>query len=143
MKNDENENCTAPRPPKWFGLAVEALVILSSDRIKNGCASSELAANLNSDPSLLRKILAVLVKEGYLETREGREGGYRLCKPPETIWLVDIYDLFRAGSSLQFCVNMGKKSAWDDITSEMNTSMRVVLEKYTIADIVERQEEIL
>ncbi|WP_127579166.1 RrF2 family transcriptional regulator [Paenibacillus koleovorans] len=139
------EYCTSSQHPKWFGLAVQALILLSQEKMNTTCPSNELAGYLQSEPSLLRRILAVLAKEGFIGTREGRDGGYHLKKPAESIRLVEIYDAFRAGSKLCFGINesagthpLGQrlKSTLEDITGEMDASMREVLSKYTIADLV-------
>ncbi|MCC3381245.1 RrF2 family transcriptional regulator [Paenibacillus farraposensis] len=143
------EYCTPTQHPKWFGLAVQALVILSQEDVSTACPSIELARDLQSEPSLLRRVLSVLAKEGFIGTREGRDGGYRLRKPAESIRLVDVYDVFRADSRLSFGITgtvgthpLGKcmKSALEDITQEMDDSMRGVLSKYTIADLAKQLE---
>jgi Rrf2 family transcriptional repressor of oqxAB len=80
------EKCVGSHHPKWFGLALQALVILSKDNVKT-CPSAELAVYLQSEATLLRRILATLAKGGILETREGRDGGYRLRRDPQSITL--------------------------------------------------------
>lgn len=145
----EQEYCTSTQHPKWFGLAVQALIIMSQEDVNTTCPSIELAKYLQSEPSLLRRILAVLAKEGFIGTREGRAGGYHLKKPAESIRLVDIYDSFRAGSRL--CLGITEtagthpfgnsmKAVLEEITQEMDESMRGVLSKYTIADIAKQLE---
>lgn len=135
--------------PKWFGLAVQALVILSNEQMRSSCSSSELAVYLQTDSSLLRRILAVLAKEGFLETRVGRDGGYRLCKPRESISLAEVYDVFLEGSPICFGIEntagtnafgLGMKSTLGHIALEMNSSLRDVLGKYTIANVADRLE---
>ncbi|WP_159886095.1 RrF2 family transcriptional regulator [Paenibacillus puerhi] len=144
----KHEYCTPTQHPKWFGLAVQALAILSQENVGT-CPSIELAKYLQSEPSLLRRILSVLAKEGLIGTREGRDGGYCLRKPAESIRLIDVYDVFRADSSISCGIietagthPLGKsmKSAFKDITQEMEDSMRGVLSKYTIADIAKQLE---
>ncbi len=83
--------------PKWFGLAVQALIILAKENIQM-CPSIEIANYLQSEATLMRRVLAVLAREGILETREGRDGGYRLKKAPESIALVDLYSAFQVSS---------------------------------------------
>ncbi|UQZ87508.1 iron-responsive transcriptional regulator [Paenibacillus konkukensis] len=145
----KQEYCTSTQHPKWFGLAVQALIIMSREDVGSACPSIELAKYLQSEPSLLRRILAVLAKEGFIGTREGRAGGYHLKKPAASIRLVDIYDAFRAGSQLCFGITetagthpLGRcmKSVLGEITKEMDESMRAVLSKYTIADIAGQLE---
>jgi Rrf2 family transcriptional regulator, repressor of oqxAB len=145
----KQEYCTSSQHPKWFGLAVQSLIILSQENVNTSCPSIELARYLQSEPSLLRRILAVLAKEGFIGTREGRDGGYHLKQSAETIRLVDIYDAFRAGSTLcdgitetagTHPLGQSMKSALQDITQEMDNSMREVLSKYTIADVAGQLE---
>jgi len=45
--------------------------------------------------SYLSKILQGLVKAGFVESRKGKAGGFKLRKPPERI---SIYDILRATS---------------------------------------------
>ncbi|WP_199615629.1 RrF2 family transcriptional regulator [Paenibacillus alkalitolerans] len=140
------EKCTGNYHPRWFGLAVQALIILSKENIQT-CPSVEIASYLQSEPTLLRRVLAVLAREGFLETREGRDGGYRLQKNPESITLADVYDAFQVGGPLCFGIKeatgshpfgVEMKAAFSDITDEMDRSMREVLSRYTIADLAER-----
>lgn len=135
----EAEKCTGNYHPKWFGLAVQALIVLSKNNHQT-CPSAEIAGYLQLEATLLRRVLAVLAREGFLETREGRDGGYRLKKAPESITLAEVYDAFQASSPLCFgtkvCVEM--KAAFSDITAEMEQTMHQVLSRYTIADLVER-----
>lgn len=140
----KHEYCTSTQHPKWFGLAVQSLVILSQEDGNTSCPSVELAKYLQSEPSLLRRILAVLAKEGFIGTREGRDGGYHLMRSANSIRLVDIYDVFRSGSKLCFGITetagthpLGQcmKATLEEITQEMDDSMRNVLTKYTIADV--------
>lgn len=141
------EHCTSTQHPKWFALAVQALVVLSQDKIKSSCPSVEIAAFLQAEPSLLRRILAVLAKEGLLDTREGRDGGYRLRQSPDTITLAEVYEAFRKDSA--FCLGVkenacndpfggGMKTVLNHIAAEVDQSMIAVLSRYTLADVAER-----
>lgn len=142
----EADKCTGNYHPKWFGLAVQALIILSKENIQT-CPSVEIAAYLQSEPTLLRKILVVLAREGFIAAREGRDGGYWLTKAPDTITLADVYNAFQVSSPLchgikdstgthPFGVEM--KELFTGITNEMSRSMREVLGRYTIADLAEK-----
>lgn len=95
----------------------------------------------------MRRVLAVLAREGFLETREGRDGGYRLMKAPESIALVDVYNAFQVSSPLCFGIvdstgthsfGVEMKEVFSALTAEMDNSMREVLGRYTIADLAER-----
>ena len=143
------EKCVGSHHPKWFGLALQALVILSKDRIQT-CPSAELAVLLQSEATLLRRILATLVKEGILDTREGRDGGYRLKKDPNTITLAEVYSVLQVSDPLCFGIKettgthtFGKemKAIFSDLTAEMDRSILDVLGRYTVGQIAERAHE--
>ncbi|MFF2480849.1 RrF2 family transcriptional regulator [Paenibacillus sp. NPDC058071] len=141
----QTEKCTSSPNHKWFGLALQAMVILAR---KQTCISSaELAVHLKSEATLLRRIMAKLVKEGLLDTREGRDGGYRLGRPPEEITLADVYSALRVGDP--FCSGVidttgvhefgqEMKAAFTEITDEVERRTVEVLQQGTIAQLAER-----
>jgi Rrf2 family transcriptional regulator, repressor of oqxAB len=142
----EADKWTGNHLPKWFGLAVQSLIFLSKENVQM-CPSVEIAVYLQSEATLIRRVLAVLAREGFLETREGRDGGYLLKKAPESITLAEVYNAFQVGSPLCFGIKettgthpfgVEMRAAFSDITDEMEQSMRQVLSRYTIADLAER-----
>jgi Rrf2 family protein len=140
------EKCTGNYHPKWFGLAVQALIILANENT-HMCPSIEIANSLQSEATLIRKVLAVLARKGFLETREGRDGGYRLKKSPKSITLVDVYSAFQVSNPLCFGIvdstgshpfGVEMKAVFSDITNEMDQSLRELLSRYTIDDLAGR-----
>ncbi|MCI3919610.1 Rrf2 family transcriptional regulator [Paenibacillus sp. TRM 82003] len=141
------EKCTGNTHPKRFGLAVQALIILSFKERIQTCPSVEIAGCLQSEATQVRRVLNVLAQEGFVETREGRDGGYRLKRAPESITLAEVYDAFQAGDPLCFGIKetagthsfgMKMRDAFCDLTNEMERGMREVLGRYTIADVADR-----
>ncbi|GGF95794.1 RrF2 family transcriptional regulator [Paenibacillus abyssi] len=139
------DRCSGSPNHKWYGLSLQAMVVMT--RSDCTCSSSEIAGLLHSEATLLRRVLAKLAKENLLETREGREGGYRLKKPADEITLADVYCALQVGDPL--CNGMidttgfhpfgqEMKAAFADITSEIDQQIVSVLERYTIADLAER-----
>ena len=132
--------------PKWFGLALQALVILSRDQVQT-CPSAELALHLQSEPTLLRRILAILAREGILETREGRDGGYRLRKDPHAITLADIFDALQVADPLRCGIKdttgsnpfgLGMNAIFSELADEMDKSLKALLGTYTLGDLADR-----
>lgn len=79
--------------PARFNTAVHALAGLAH----NGgtVSSSIIAAQVQSHATFLRRILATLASHGIVDTREGRDGGYSLRIPADTLTLADIYQAIR------------------------------------------------
>lgn len=144
--NMNADKCIGTHHPRWFGLALQALVILSRDNVST-CPSAELAVYLQSEATLLRRIMAALVKGGLLETREGRDGGYRLRRDPSTITLEEVYTVLQVSDPLCFGIKetagehafgLEMKSIFCELTNEMDRSLREVLSRYTIGQLANR-----
>src|SRR3977135_4187741 len=54
--------------------------------------SQTLAASVNTNPVVVRRLLLTLRRARLIETFTGKHGGARLRKKPRQISLVDIYD---------------------------------------------------
>jgi len=80
-----------------FTIAVHSLVFLAY--LPERMASSEaIADNVSTNPARIRKVMSCLRKGGYVATREGAGGGYRLILEPAMINLSDVYRLLAQGS---------------------------------------------
>lgn len=80
-----------------FTIAVHSLVYLAY--LPERMASSEsIAENVQTNSARVRKVMGVLRKSGYVETREGTRGGYRLSADPDAVTLGDIYRAMAQGS---------------------------------------------
>ena len=54
--------------------------------------SRTIAASINTNPVVVRRLLLALRRAGLIETSTGKRGGATLTKPPSRITLLDIYD---------------------------------------------------
>jgi Predicted transcriptional regulator len=80
-----------------FTIAVHSLVYLAY--LPDKMASSEMIAdNVGTHSARIRKVMSGLRRGGYVETREGSGGGYRLTLDPESVTLADIYRVMAQGS---------------------------------------------
>ncbi|ETY72746.1 RrF2 family transcriptional regulator [Lactiplantibacillus fabifermentans] len=75
-----------------FSVAVHSLLYLDAHR-PNKVSSRELAQSLHLNPVMIRNILSVLHKNGYLIGTVGKNGGYQLEKALAEMNLGDLYDL--------------------------------------------------
>jgi Rrf2 family protein len=142
------EKCSGNYHPKWFGLALQALVVLSQHP-HDTYPSARLACYLQSEATLLRRVLSLLAKANILETREGRDGGYRLNKKPEQITLDEVYCVIQVGDPLcsgikettgNHAFGLEMNAVFQKLTQEMDDSLKGVLRRYTIADLANRAE---
>lgn len=128
---------------KWFGLALQALVVLSGNA-DDSCPSHLIADSVKSEATLIRRILAQLASGGILETREGRVGGYKLRKAPADITLAEVYLALDAkdpcwGSMLDTVgthpFGQDMKESFEQIIHQVNGSVLEVLKQHTVADL--------
>lgn len=80
-----------------FIIAVHSLVFLAY-RSDGMASSEEIASNVCTNPVRVRKVMSCLRKHGFVDTREGSGGGYRLVRNPDGITLAEVYRAMAAGS---------------------------------------------
>lgn len=82
-----------------FAIALHILVLL--DKAKGEVLSSEyLAGSININPAMVRKELINLRKHGFVQTKEGKNGGTTLAGAANDITLGAIYKSVRQISLL-------------------------------------------
>lgn len=90
---------------KKTGLAVEALQALFT--AGESVQSPELAATIETTTSFLPQIMAPLVKSGWVESKRGPNGGYRLVADPESISVLDLIEAVEGETDTSTCVLKG------------------------------------
>lgn len=75
-------------PPR-FKIAVHAIVWLAN----SGClvSSANIASMVDSHATFMRRVMQSLADAGIVESKGGREGGYKLRRRAEEITLGDVY----------------------------------------------------
>ncbi|SDZ39214.1 DNA-binding transcriptional regulator, IscR family [Evansella caseinilytica] len=71
-----------------FSIAVHILTFIAS--VRENCTGDFIAASVNSNPVIVRNIMAMLKKAGLIGVRPGVGGAY-LTKEAEEITLLDVY----------------------------------------------------
>lgn len=133
--------------PIRFAVAVHALVLLA--RNEDVCPSTTLASQVNSHATFLRRVVLQLVRAGIVEAREGRGGGYILGRPPEEITLAEVNRAVKAMDVQaneevavdcpgECPVNEGWAVALSEIMAEAEAQVMAVLERHTLAELIER-----
>ncbi|MCU1680517.1 MAG: transcriptional regulator, BadM/Rrf2 family [Amycolatopsis sp.] len=76
-----------------FSSALKAMLLLGHAEEEGGLvlSSTQLARSLDTNPSLVRKLMVPLVKDGLVASIKGRNGGVRLGRLADRITLGEIY----------------------------------------------------
>ena len=74
-----------------FTVAVHALVVLAKYAKAAPVCSTFVATSVNTNPVVIRRMMIDLEKAGLVQSSAGRNGGFALRNPAETITLADIY----------------------------------------------------
>lgn len=129
-----------------YTVAVHALLLLEGP--EGGWTTSDwIAGSVNTNPVVIRRILAALRNERLVQGTNGRTGGYRLTKPARAITLWDVYRIFREDGPFALHANKPNPKCpiggriqkhLKDVYSEADESMRRVLDRITIASLRER-----
>jgi Rrf2 family protein len=89
------------------------------------------------------QILGKLARAGIAESKAGRGGGYRLCRAPEQITLLEIVEASEGRLEAARCTLRGGPCRWDDMCavhpywSKVSEAVRDVLARTSLADIVQ------
>ena len=127
-----------------YNVAVHALVFLQHK--KEPLNSKELADNICTNASRVRRVMAKLVGSGIISTKEGsKEGGFALALPADKIDLakvaktlnVDFVETkWESGDPHKECViASGMGALLEDIYQRMDQECYRYLKNITIADL--------
>ncbi|MEV7615715.1 Rrf2 family transcriptional regulator [Streptomyces sp. NPDC089799] len=106
--------------------------------------SDEIAASVNTNPVVIRRILGSLRDAGLVESRRGQGAGWQLARTPESITLRDVYlavepdPLIALHSSPpnQACpVARGIPPVLREVYGRAEESMKAELAAVTVADV--------
>lgn len=132
-----------------YSLALHALVYLSHRQ--DVVSSEELAENICTNPSRVRKVLSKLKKAGLVETREGNVGGSRFVGDPEAMTLAQVADALKvrfvetnwhSGRIDRKClICSGMAGVMDELLLDLDDRCRARLSELTIADLHRRLME--
>ena len=127
-----------------FAFAVHVMAVLAL-RKNHCCPSARLAATVNTNPVVIRRLLVDLQNAGLIRTHRGPHGGAFLQQRPENVSLfqihaaVDSLDLFgtHPNRPSQDCP-VGKRieSVMEHIQKRASLSIERELQSMTLADVL-------
>lgn len=110
-------------------------------------ALKTIAKRQNISEKYLEQIIGILTKAGFVKSVRGSSGGYRLAKAPEEYTVGDILRLTEGSLAPVACVEEGvetcsKASVCVTLTlwKELNDAINNVIDRETLADLVERSK---
>jgi Rrf2 family protein len=127
-----------------FAIAVHILTLMARAG-QEPLKSDEVAASVNTNPVVIRRILCALSKAGLVVSQTGASGGSRLALKPKEITLLEVYravdggDVFalhRQPPNAKCPVGMNIEGALDRILHEVEQGVERVLEKITIEKVL-------
>src|SRR6476659_7954592 len=86
--------------------AFKALMYLAQQREGEPVLIAEISQKRNIPLKFLENILLELKKQGILDSKKGKGGGYYLAKAPEKIFLADVLRLIDGPIALLPCVSL-------------------------------------
>lgn len=125
-----------------FSIAVHILTLLTHFKDRY-IQSSFIAASVNVNPVIVRRVLGLLKKGNLVESKEGQQGGSRLAVDPERITLWEVFELTNQEFLLsalptdpnqQCLIGRNINERLSNLFNEVNDSIAHKLKSNTIAD---------
>ena len=129
-----------------FTFAVHIMIALAFSP-EEVIGSQTLAASVNTNPVVVRRLLLALRRARLIETFAGKHGGARLRKKPNRISLVDIYDavesrpviLINERKALRQCrVSCNMKTIMSRVAESTEEAVRKHLRGISLAQLVRK-----
>jgi len=91
----------------------------------------------------VRRVLTQLIRANIVQSREGRDGGYRLARSAEHITLAEVYQAVKLADAVEDAacssdMNAGVLAVLDEVGAEVEQRLLEVLGQYTLASVLER-----
>jgi len=125
--------------------AFKALMYLAQKPNCEPVLIAEISQQRNIPLKFLENILLELKKQGILDSKKGKGGGYYLSKAPEKIFLADVLRLIDGPIALLPCVSLHfykqcgqcdeRNCGLHRIMCEVRDANLAILENKTVADI--------
>ena len=135
--------------------AIKALIELAEERRRGGSSLriEEIAQRADAPKRFLEHILIDIRRSGIIASRRGRDGGYVLIKPPESVSIGEVLRMIDGPIAPLPCLSRKAYRPCDDCRDEAACRIRKVfgdlfsayllmLESLTLADLM-RDDSIL
>ncbi len=109
--------------------ALQALLHLAGQPREQPALIADIAAAEGIPRKFLEQILVDLKREGLLESRMGKGGGYWLARPPEHITFGEIIRLTDGPLAPVLCVSKSAYKPCEECRDESGCAIRVVMQE--------------
>jgi Rrf2 family protein len=132
-----------------FAISIHVLAILAKQNGGQMVKSEEIAASVNTNPVVIRRLLCNLQQANLVISQKGATGGTRLAKKADEIKLDEIYEavvpgdvfaLHRQKPSQKCPVGKNIESILCHLQKEIDRAIEEKLVKYSLADVLRSVE---
>ena len=127
--------------------AIRTVIYLAQQPKEEIVLKKDICRTQEVTPAFLTKILQPLIKVGIVSSQRGVGGGFLLAKAPDEITLLDILQAEEGPLKLNHCLaqngfchrdsHCSSHEVWDEAQEEMIN----VLQRYSVAELVRREQE--
>lgn len=132
-----------------FSIAVHVLTMLT-ETCEGRVKSDYIAASVNTNPVVIRRLLCSLQEANLVVSQVGATGGTCLSRPPEKIFLSEIYQAVSHGEIFslhpktpnQDCpVGKNIEAIMCRLQKEVDQTIEEKLAQYTLKNVIEMVEQ--
>jgi Rrf2 family protein len=132
-----------------FSMAVHVMTLLARAGDEN-MKSEEIAASVNTNPVVIRRLLSQLNHADLVVSQTGAFGGTRLARDPEKISLCEVYKAVSCGEVFalhakapnQDCpVGRHIETVLCDLQKEIDKAVGDKLGQFTLASVIEKVDK--
>jgi Rrf2 family transcriptional regulator, cysteine metabolism repressor len=117
--------------------ALQAIFDLAAQPPGEPVKIADIARRQKIPQKFLELILAGLKQGGFVESRRGAEGGYRLARTADQITIGEVLRFVEEGKKTQ----RPKQDAFTDLWKRVDAAVSSVIDRTTFAELVRRWHE--
>src|SRR5213593_4132285 len=116
--------------------ALQAIFDLATQQSGEPVKIADIARRQKIPQKFLELILASLKQGGFVESRRGAEGGYRLARPADLITIGEVYRFFEGGQNGKSRSKRRSDSPFEDLWRQIDDAVSSVVDRTTFADLL-------
>ena len=129
-----------------YTIALHILTYLAME-FEGRNTSEHLGKSINTNPVVVRRILSTLREAGYVTSQPGVGGGITLIASPDSITMLDVFQLFKANDLFPMHTNLPAQKCPSGATiqpvlkpiyDDAHQAMCDVLAQTTVAQLAEK-----